>query len=139
MLKKTTSFVMSILLLIVSMNVTYGAHYCGGELVKQALMFGKGDLSCTNMAKAEKCDNEQHADYVIKRKSCCENKFGNIESGTDYQTAVKTLVPNLEWADRFTFELPDVKRFAILLTAYVSYAAPPIVKNYQTVLQVFRI
>lgn len=138
MMKKFLSVLMSFVLLLLSTNTTYGAHYCGGELVKGSILLGKQQLSCAAKDVVAKCGNSTRNNLVIKRKKCCENKYASIESGNDYQGKVKIAVPeqlslSVCKLGFYGFSVKTESKFGIV------YIPPPVIINFQTFFQVFRI
>lgn len=140
MITKTISLLMSLVLLLLSTNTNYAAHYCGGEIVKQSFLLGKKELSCQGMLSVKSCVKQNHDTPIIKRKSCCENKYISISSEKDYQKTYGPYLPKLtvnqigkaSFISLFTFlSVKNIK--------YQFYRPPPKIFSFQVFFQVFRI
>ena len=117
---------MSFVLLLLSTNTSYGAHYCGGEIVKQTFLLGKQDLSCQSMAEIKTCDKKNHNRPIIKRKACCENKYLSVESEQDYQNTFRILLPTLDINLLYTnYRYEFLSLLNVRKSGYNFYRPPP--------------
>ncbi|MCB0481641.1 MAG: hypothetical protein KDC83_09420 [Flavobacteriales bacterium] len=105
-MKRYTSIVLAIILLLSSTNVTFAVHVCHGQVMESAIAFGTSELDCGMSLTIEVCDFESDQESSISRK-CCDNHQYSIDTDDNFQTVLKA-----EFPDR-TIEITEPAHFDV--------------------------
>ncbi|MGM0478287.1 MAG: HYC_CC_PP family protein [Bacteroidota bacterium] len=140
MLKRISAILLSVLLLVVNMSLTFSTHYCGGEAVETAVSLGKATVGCgMEKPNASPCDNEDAMAHIGK-EDCCQNTHFTIAVEEDYVqngTAEPVqLITDALPASVYSVQLPD-SHFTV--SAFIAYSPPQVRQNRQVLHQVFRL
>lgn len=131
---------MTFVLLLSSINVTYAAHFCGEKVVKKSFMLGQHSLSCGVMDEVTDCDKEDHENLLIKKKKCCETKYGSLNIEDNYKSKAQIVSPDLIFINDYDhFSIDKFEQTHFTISEYLSHLPPLIHKNYLVFIQVFRI
>ena len=138
-MKKTTSILLSLLLLTSATGIAYGQHFCGGALMKSMLTFSETTLNCGMEAMPNSCEKNSPKQSVHK-KSCCENELHQVEIDDHFSgsQAEFDLHKNFVFAFASVFML-NLHEEALVRTKPTYYFSPPIDKDVQVLYQVFLI
>ncbi|PHR98283.1 MAG: hypothetical protein COA80_05705 [Leeuwenhoekiella sp.] len=133
---KIGAVLMAFVVLFTTMSFTVNMHYCGDLLV---------DFSLTNHTKS--CGMEQSPDNVgdcetqLTKKSCCSDKELSAKAQEDLKPAFNDLDINQQ-----LFITSFLCAYALLFepqeadfNAFEAYSPPPLIRDVQTLDQVFRI
>ncbi len=139
MMKKTAAILLSVLLLVVNMSLTFSTHYCGGEAVETSVALGKSTVGCgMEMSEVNTCDNENGI-ATIDKVDCCHNTHHTISLEEDYVqnsfTAPVLLIAEV-WPIPALIQLPT---FQLKQGCFVAYSPPLVRQNRQVLYQVFRL
>ncbi len=119
-MKKTFAVLLSLIVLLSSLNFSLSAHYCGQTIVDVALF---GEAEACPMAAEMNCDSDE--------KPCCANRNIIIE-GEDYLSSksfekqevekVEILLAQLEYPIELLLEEKQTN-------AFVKYYTPPLIEQ----------
>lgn len=138
-MKRILSILLAILILISNFGFALGTHYCGGKIVKSELMLHQEDLHC-GMIESQMTCNDHTKDGDILKNVCCENDYLTLDLDDNYTiyqsnivlNTVFVLAPNMNVVQRLYKVIKN--RFYC-----IPYKAPPILRSFQTLYQVFTI
>lgn len=134
-MKNATSILLAVLLLMSTSGVTYGQHYCGGEVVADALMLGEKHLSCMgNALPLESGDS-------MEKPGCCENKYHQVETEEDYSGSSFAMELNKTFVAAFVsvFVLQASVAYTAEINRFSEYLPPPLEKDIPILYQTFLI
>ncbi len=134
-MKNATSILLAVLLLMSSSGVTYGQHYCSGEVVADALMLGEKHLSCGGYAlPSEQGDS-------MEKPGCCQNIYHQVETDEDYSSSSFTIDFNKTFVAAFVsvFVLQAPVTYTAEINSFSEYLPPPLEKDIPILYQTFLI
>lgn len=89
-MKKVFAILLSFLLVISNISLTYATHFCGGKAIDSQLMLGVQDLSCGMIMPESTCENvESDCESPIQSEmdtNCCDNEYVNLSVDEDFNT-----------------------------------------------------
>jgi len=108
MLKKSTSILLAMLLLVSSSHLSFATHYCGGYAQKKAILLDPNDYGCGMGGEVE----QHKTDECNIQNKCCDTESIFLDLNENFQRPVSkvevenqfTLVQIIEIL--FTFSLP---------------------------------
>lgn len=77
-MQKSTSILLSLLLLISTTGLTYGQHFCEGVVVDNSFALGFETMSCDEVEADENCDNPAEID------DCCSDTYFQIQTDKEF-------------------------------------------------------
>ncbi len=119
-MKKTFSILLSIVVLLSSLNFNLSVHYCGEAIVDVALL---GDAEACSMAADISIDS--------KKKSCCSDRLIVIE-GEDHLSSKSIEKGGIERIDLLTAELNypiDLLVQKTIASSYYENYSPPLIEQ----------
>jgi hypothetical protein len=139
-MKSFFSIVFGVMLLLQSLGLTFGTHYCGGKAVSQTLMLATiAEMSCGMTSKASSCDKHEGKEG-FNNKDCCQNEFIALHTDEEFSGSNATLIPTDVL--QFTARLEQFLDYSVptpYSADYSKYAPPLISSDLQPLFQVFRI
>lgn len=127
------SIFLSLVILVFSTGFTISSHYCGGKKVKSGYAFGIADVTC-----GMENDNNDCGEESIE-SDCCKDQHQYIHLDDDYSKVrvIKKTENNVLLARIISsFRYDSILHY---IEFYNDYSPPPLIKDFSTVLQVFRI
>lgn len=130
------SIALAMTLLLSSVGLTYGTHYCGGHAVVEALMIGQHELDC-GMAMMDMA--ETHDELTLSAPDCCSNHY--ISASTDEANKKESTIKSFSQLVAVTIAqvLYLVYPATLSDTPFKAYTPPLIHPDLQLQLQVFLI
>ena len=130
---------MALVVLFSTMSFTVTMHYCGETLVDYSLV--NPDQSC-GMEASEQINTDKNAcDAIITQKSCCSNKILKADGHDDLKPGFHTLdnqeyqfITSFLYSYSVLFEPETLQNYS-----FAAYSPPILVRDVQTLDQVFRI
>ena len=136
-MKKITSILLTLLLLISNTGITYAQHFCGGHQMMAKVTIGQERLSCGMAPVKDLCDESHQSDT----HSCCDNRYTQVAfDDTVEQPVVEfQLTPPFK-VNNTTFSASACK----VLTpkkeiVYTIYNPPPLIKDFPVLFDTFLI
>ncbi|MGK4567056.1 HYC_CC_PP family protein [Flavobacterium sp. 3HN19-14] len=132
-LKKCTSLILALLLLVSNAGLAFNVHYCGGKIASVTSVFADGKACEMDKVVVEKsCCKKK---IVVKHSKCCKDKVVTIKSKTDqslnktfsFQSTVAFVIA--EWKPVVFRTIPLVK-MASINDYYCDAHPPPLFKLY---------
>lgn len=143
MLKRISSILLILVILVLNSGLTYITHYCGGEAVESTFSLVQSDLSCgMTPAEMEDCTNVEHSEHKesIQKKGCCENEYHSISSDIDYNKTQVTASAHLDFKFVVAFAYSFVSNNLFLKKdkpSFETYRPPFIDQDISVLHQVF--
>ena len=140
MVKRISAVLLSALMLVINMSLTFSTHYCGGEAVETSISLGKADVGCgMEMPEADDCDNIEDLTSITK-KGCCENVHFTLSVEEDYKENSSSEIIDVPTdAVVAPVAITQKQDFIVKPSTFLAYS-PPLIKQDITVLhQVFRL
>ncbi|MCR9181299.1 MAG: hypothetical protein NXH73_00080 [Flavobacteriaceae bacterium] len=134
-MKNLVSIFLSTLLLLSSAGVTYGQHYCGGQVVADALMIGEKHLSCSGYATPS---GEKNA---MESPACCENVYHQVVTDDNYASSSFDLNLNQTFVAAFVsvFVMQEPIIYTSKTITFTEYLPPPLLRDIPVLYQTFLI
>ncbi|WP_339610933.1 hypothetical protein [uncultured Planktosalinus sp.] len=77
-MQKTTSILLSLMLLLSTTGLTYGQHFCEGVVVDIALAFGVEKMDCGDVEAEDSCDDSP------QEVDCCADVYYQIQTDKEF-------------------------------------------------------
>ena len=143
-MKKVLSIVLSLLLVVSNISLTYATHFCGGKAVESQLMIGAQDFSCGMIMPESTCENNDedcpNSNQGEMETNCCDNDYMQLSVDDNYDTVSSIELPNLNFVVAFVHTYLSLDLSSDNSTQEYFNEAPPLRKQDIRVLhQVFRI
>lgn len=144
-MKSIFSIFLAFQVLLGSLNISGGLHFCGGEL-KSIGLFGKAE-SCSDKNPDEPdemilCSFHRSIGQTLETKSCCEDRLYSIQALSDIKLDVTKTVVNIQKII-FDFVSFDNKSFLFDFTknvvSFFHYKPPLVQQNLLVLLDRFLI
>jgi hypothetical protein len=139
-MNQLSAIAFSLILLIQSLGLTFGTHYCGGKAVSHTLMLATiADMTCGMSSESSSCDKHE-GKKGISNKDCCQNEFIALHTDEEFSGSNATLIPTDVL--QFTARLEQFLDYTVptpYSADYSKYAPPLISSDLQPLFQVFRI
>ena len=133
-MQKAISFLLSVLLLASSTNVTYAKHFCGDYEVLSVITLGEKNLTCGMKMNSNTCnDVKQEAPH------CCKSKYENIDIDDNFDLSSYDALLNVPFIKSFVsvFVIQQLEFDSKFLQFYADYDPPPLDKDIPVLYQVF--
>lgn len=141
-MKKVFAIILSFLLVVSNISLTYATHFCGGKAIESQLMLGSQDLTCGMIMPESTCENmtDECSDPNPSElnNNCCDNEYIQLTTDDDFNTVSSVELPQLEFVVTFIYNHfnPEFVSNKTLIEFHIE--APPLVKqNIQVLHQVF--
>ena len=138
-LRKITSTLMALIVLLSTMSFSVDMHYCGGHLVDFS-MFDKVD---TCMMKAEKSKDSSICEVVEMetKTGCCSDLEVTIEGQDDLKISFDKLTfEQQQFVFSFTYSFINIYKEADEnIVPFIDYVPPPLLRDVQILDQTFLI
>ena len=133
-MQKAISFLLSVLLLASSTNVTYAKHFCGDYEVLSVLTLGEKHLTCGMKMNSNTCNDKKQED-----QHCCKNKYENVEIDDNFAISSFDALLNVPFFKSLVsvFLLHQKYFNQQSLQFYADYNPPPLDKDIPVLYQVF--
>lgn len=118
-MKKALAIVLSLVLVVSNISLTYATHFCGGEAIASQLMLGAQDLSCGMIIPESTCESQNTNDCEIPSEmdaNCCDNQYVQLSVDDNFNTVSSLELPNMEFVVAFVH--------TFILAEFVDNAAP---------------
>ncbi len=133
-MRKVSSILLSLLLLLSTTGLTYGQHFCEGVVVDIALAFGVEKMNCGDAEAEDSCDDSK------QEVDCCADVYYQIQTDKDFANK----------SSDASFELPVFNNSANLVALFTAcsteeqlpnilYLPPDFDEDRQSLYQVFLI
>lgn len=143
MMKRSLSILLSFILLVSHVNVTFGTHFCGGEAIETKIIFGKTHLGCGMMDMEAPCDTplKQDVDGIsFENVPCCQNEFQTVQVTDEYVKEVAPQSFQVEFALVIIYTTPDLDLFSKSVNKFYTVRLPLLFENdIQALFQTFLI
>ncbi len=133
-MQKAISFLLSVLLLASSTNVTYAKHFCGDYEVLSVITLGEKHLTCGMKMNSNICKDKKQED-----QHCCKNKYENIDIDDNFARSSFDALLIVPFIKNFisVFVLQLVKFDQQSSQFYADYDPPPLNKDIPVLYQIF--
>lgn len=143
LMKRCLSILLSFILLVSHVNVTFGTHFCGGEAIVTKIIFGKTHLGCGMMDMEAPCktsekSNSSNANF--ENAPCCENLFKTFRVTDEYVKEVAFQSLHVEFAQAIIYTTIHLDLFPKSTHQfYTEYTPPPLENDIRVLFQTFLI
>lgn len=119
-------------------NLTWATHFCGKFAVKNAMTFGKADLSC-GMEEVDCCSEDATSidGPVILSEECCSNDFYSADSSTFFNKTESSFDDKVIFAASYVIALFELTQKNNNLRFFVAASPPLIQPDRQVFYQTF--
>jgi hypothetical protein len=142
-MKRSLSILLSFILLVSHVNVTFGTHFCGGEAIETKIIFGKTHLGCGMMDMKDPCKTSEisnSSNINFENAPCCENLFKTFRVTDEYVKEVAPQSFQVEFALVIICTTPDLDLFPKSMNKFYTVRLPlPLENDIQALFQTFLI
>ncbi len=133
-MQKAISFLLSVLLLASSTNVTYAKHFCGDHEILSVITLGEKHLTCGVKMNSNTCNDEKQED-----PHCCKSKYENVDIDDNFALSSYDALLNVPFIKSFVsvFVIQQLEFEQQSLPFYADYDPPPLNKDISVLYQVF--
>lgn len=137
-MKRIASILLSFILLASHINLAIATHFCENEAVMTKLVIGHQDLSCDMANMDAFCGDSENQDLRFTGPTCCENHYQNIETTDDFVKDAQKVIINIDFVAALFYTIINLDVVSQSVSYfYADYAAPPLIKDIQTLFQTF--
>jgi len=144
-MKRIISIVLSLILVLTNISLTYATHYCGGKAVDGTFMLGNQDLSCGMIAPESTCENDDDdcnsSNHEEMTTDCCDNQYVSLSVDDDFTTSDLSLgIQDFSFLATFVVVVYNFSFQNEKTSGDFRVESPPLIaQDFQVLYQVFRI
>lgn len=141
LIHKTISLFLALVVLLSSFSFTINKHYCKGEIVNTTFFVNADNCEMNINVVCENTDFSIKMKSKIQQEPCCKNTSELIQGNDNNQQAqeFKLAIPQVEFLTTFIYTFINNFEETLNVSTYVTYKPPLVLKNRQTLFQIFRI
>lgn len=141
-MKKALAVILSFVLVVSNISLTYATHFCGGEAIESQLMLGTQDLTCGMIFPESTCNElENNCQQPTEMDSnCCDNEYLQFSVDENFNTNSSIQLPNFDFVIAFVHSFINPIVVSNNMPNEFLIEAPSLIcQNFQVLHQVFLI